>query len=212
MEDENAPSDVPVIFTPGVTLANDSEIARARSSSLAAITPEVKLTLSGGCETLSVSDAPLAAPNTVSLKEPDRKLVPVPPAPLVMEKVPLKFCVTLPETVVAGAVLVAERFRKALNGVAIPASICVTVIATFVPVMVDVVPLVVPVIVLVLPVCPKVRIVVALAVAASKTTVQSRSNRFVMAILRLAWGSRPAAGGHANLPSLSVAVMLPNGY
>src|SRR5690348_776396 len=111
------------MLTAGVTFANDSEIARARFSSLAAITPELKETVSGGCETLRVSDAPPAAPNTVSLKEPERKFVPVPPAPLVIEKVPLKFCVTLPDTVVAAAVLVPLRFSNAENGVAFPASI-----------------------------------------------------------------------------------------
>ena len=72
MDDENEPSEPAVMFTPGVTFANDSEIALVRPNSLAAITFELKETVSGGCETLSVNDAPVAAPNTVSLNEPER--------------------------------------------------------------------------------------------------------------------------------------------
>src|SRR5690349_8305903 len=106
-----------------------------------------------------------------------------------MLKVPVKLWVTLPDAVVAAPLLVADRFSNAENGVAFPASIWVTVIGTLTAVIVVLpVPLFVPVIVLAVPTCPNVKIVVALAVAAnSTTTVLSRSNRFVMAILRLAW-------------------------
>src|SRR5690348_3605495 len=110
-----------------------------------------------------------------------------------MLNVPLYACTTLPLFSEAAPMLVADRFKKAEIGVRTAASICVIVTETSVPVIVvDPNPLLVAVIGLSFPTWPKVKMVVALAVAANKASVQSRSKRFSIFILHELLGRTPS--------------------
>lgn len=72
MEEWKLPKELRWSETAGLTSANERDIPRERPKSMAGMTAEVKLTLSGGCPTLKTNDGPLRAPKTESENEPDR--------------------------------------------------------------------------------------------------------------------------------------------
>jgi len=121
----------------GVTFANEKSMDRGGARSVPGITPEVNVTDSPTASLATCSVNPDPLPKTASVKVPDRKFVPVPPAPDVNEKVPIYGWVKFGATPVAAPMLVAERLRKAANGVVggLTANV-VMVTATSVPVTV----------------------------------------------------------------------------